>query len=71
MFLSIDMEILTPFSSLYTVRLHLRGVKFSISTDRNVNNLYYGMLNVGSEQKIIILRVLAPSLEVEVAKEEI
>jgi hypothetical protein len=39
-FLSVDMEILTPFSSLYTLWRYrlLKGVKISISTDRNVNN---------------------------------
>ena len=43
---SVDMEILKPFSSMYTLRLRLRmylailnGVKISISTDMNVNNL--------------------------------
>ena len=45
-FLSVDVENLTPFSSLYTLGCAsgctwlLQGVKISISTDRNVNNLY-------------------------------
>jgi hypothetical protein len=51
-FLSVDMEILTPFNSLYIFRLCLRlysGVKISISTDRNVNKyrLIHGHFHIG------------------------
>jgi hypothetical protein len=41
MFLSVDMEILTPFGCASGCTWLLQGVKISISMDRNINNLYY------------------------------
>jgi len=38
MFISVDMEILTPRSGQVHPEAQLKGAKISISTDRNVNN---------------------------------
>jgi hypothetical protein len=43
--LSVDMEILTLFRCTSGCTWLLQGVKISISTDRNVNNLEYDNFN--------------------------
>ena len=45
-FLSVDMEILTLFSCASRCTWPLQGVRISISTDRNVHNLYSNMTSI-------------------------